>query len=51
MGVLCPTSWCVSEVDAVVVQIRNATATDPSLASPQLHKGMSDLILKVHGEP
>ena len=38
-------------VDALVVQIRNATAKDPKLATPQLHKAMSDLILKVHGEP
>jgi predicted oxidoreductase len=38
-------------VDALVLQVRNATAKDPRLATPQLHKAMSDLILKVHGEP
>ena len=38
-------------VDALVLQIRNATAEDPRLATPQLHQSMSDLILKVHGEP
>ncbi|MBM3847250.1 MAG: hypothetical protein FJ405_13330 [Verrucomicrobia bacterium] len=38
-------------VDALVLQVREATAKDPKLATPQLHKATSDLILKVHGEP
>jgi len=38
-------------VDALVLQVQQATAKDPKLATPQLHKAMSDLILKVHGEP
>jgi len=38
-------------VEALVLQVREATAKDPKLATPQLHKATSDLILKVHGEP
>ena len=38
-------------VDALVLQVQQATAKDPRLATPQLYKAMSDLILKVHGEP
>jgi negative regulator of replication initiation len=36
--------------EAVILQTRQALQQNPNLNSPQLHKAMSDLILRTHGE-